>query len=226
MKVHRVVQMVGLTNESGRLASDMYELNNKMYRSKSTNKEIPISHMDFQHAIRTLVKFIEEEEKTMMGANDIVLTKDDVIKAKDSIINGLRSQVETLSSKVKDQDRGRVLRIKELNEKIETLERIIEEKDDTIDKLSKEEHRWRKAYANECYTQGWRYVFSEIPNDTEGQEFVDTCKKYLNKPSYKIRVKGQHLKKELYGQNRAYHGANLGDSTHMRVYIDKKMGDE
>ena len=52
------------------------------------------------------------------------------------------------------------------------------------------------------------------------------CKKYLNKPSYKIRVKGQHLKKELYGQGRAYHGANLGDSTHMRVYIDKKTGDE
>jgi len=179
-----------------------------MYRSKSTNKEIPISHMDFQHAIRTLVKFIEEEEKTMMGANDIVLTKDDVIKAKDSIINALRSEVETYK------------------EKSEKLEGIIEEKDDIIDKLGKEEHRWRKAYANDCYTQGWRYVFSEIPNDTEGQEFVDTCKKYLNKPSYKIRVKGQHLKKELYGQNRAYHGANLGDSTHMRVYIDKKMGDE
>ena len=63
--------------------------------------------------------------------------------------------------------------------------------------------------------KGCRYVFSEIPNDTEGQEFVDTCKKYLNKDSYKIRVKGQHLKKELYGQGRAYHGANLGDSTHI-----------
>jgi len=201
MKVHRVVQMVGLTQESGRLAKDMYELNDTMYRSKSTNKEIPISHMDFQHAMRTLRKFCEEEEKVTIGANDIVLTKDEVIKAKDSIINGLRSQVETLND-------------------------IIKEKDDIIDKLGKEEHRWRKAYANDCYTQGWRYVFSEIPNDTEGQEFVDTCKKYLNKPSYKIRVKGQHLKKELYGQGKASYGVNLGDSTHMRVYIDKKIGDE
>ena len=201
MKVHRVVQMVGLTQESGRLAKDMYELNDTMYRSKSTNKEIPISHMDFQHAMRTLRKFCEEEEKVTIGANDIVLTKDEVIKAKDSIINGLRSQVETLND-------------------------IIKEKDDIIDKLGKEEHRWRKAYANDCYTQGWRYVFSEIPNDTEGQEFVDTCKKYLNKPSYKIRVKGQHLKKELDGQGKASYGVNLGDSTHMRVYIDKKIGDE
>ena len=55
MKVHRVVQMVGLTNESGRLASDMYELNDKMYRSDSTNEEIPISHMDFQHFRSSIV---------------------------------------------------------------------------------------------------------------------------------------------------------------------------
>ena len=198
MKIHREVQMLGLTQESGRLASDMYDLNNKIYRSKSTNEEIPISHMDFQHAIRTLVKFCEQEEVDIL----------DVIKAKDSIINGLRSQVETLKSMIE----------------VET--NFSKEKDAIIDKLGKEEQRWRKAYANDCYTQGWRYVFSEIPNDTEGQEFVDTCKKYLNKPSYKIRVKGQHLKPELYGQGRAYHGANLGDSTHMRVYIDVKKGDE
>jgi len=198
MKIHRVVQMLGLTQESGRLASDMYDLNDKIYRSKSTNEEIPISHMDFQHAIRTLVKFCEQEDVDIL----------DVIKAKDSIINGLRSQVETLKSMIE----------------VET--NFSKEKDAIIDKLGKEEQRWRKAYANDCYTQGWRYVFSEIPNDTDGQEFVDTMKKYLNKESYKMRVKGQHLKKELYGQNRAYHGANLGDSTHMRVYIDVKKGDE
>ena len=198
MKIHRVVQMLGLTQESGRLASDMYDLNDKIYRSKSTNEEIPISHMDFQHAIRTLVKFCEQEDVDIL----------DVIKAKDSIINGLRSQVETLKSMIE----------------VET--NFSKEKDAIIDKLGKEEQRWRKAYANDCYTQGWRYVFSEIPNDTDGQEFVDTMKKYLNKESYKMRVKGQHLKKELYGQNRAYHGVNLGDSTHMRVYIDVKKGDE
>jgi len=206
MKVHRVVQMVGLTNESGRLASDMYELNNKMYRSKSTNKEIPISHMDFQHAIRTLVKFIEEEE--MLDRSKHMGRVVDVIKAKDSIINALRSEVETY---------------KEKNEK---LEGIIEEKDEIIDFNRKKFHYWHKAYNEVTDIKGCRYVFSEIPNDTEGQEFVDTCKKYLNKPSYKIRVKGQHLKKELYGQGKASYGVNLGDSTHMRVYIDKKIGDE
>ena len=84
MKVHRVVQMVGLTNESGRLASDMYELNDKMYRSESTNEEIPISHMDFQHLIRA---FVKQNTKSYyrLGANDIVLTKDDVIKSQEKL---------------------------------------------------------------------------------------------------------------------------------------------
>ena len=191
MKIHRVVQMLGLTQESGRLASDMYDLNDKEYYSKAEDKFIPISHMDFQHLIRAFVKFCSEDQ-------DLTIARCD-------------TQAKTIADYI---------------DKVEQLEDIIDEKDKLIDKLSKEEQRWRKAYANDCYTQGWRYVFSEIPNDTDGQEFVDTMKKYLNKESYKMRVKGQHLKPELYGQNRAYHGVNLGDSTHMRVYIDVKKGDE
>ena len=146
MKIHRVVQMLGLTQESGRLASDMYDLNDKEYYSKADDKFIPISHMDFQHMVRAFVKLCSEDQDITMARCD---TKDTTIK--------------------------------QLLNKIERLNAIIEEKDDTIDKLSKEEQRWRKAYANDCYTQGWRYVFSEIPNDTDGQEFVDTMKKYLNR---------------------------------------------
>ena len=197
MKVHRVVQMVGLTNETGRLASDMYDLNNKEYYSKAEGKYIPISHMEFQHMVRAFVKQNDEDIRNDTQEGKIV----DVIKAKDKIINSLRSQVET-------------------------LEGIIEEKDELIDKWSKAEHRWRKAYHDSAYTNGHYYVFSEIPQDEEGKEFVKNCKKHLNKESYTIRVRGQHLKKDLYGQGRAYHGANMEDSTHMRVYIDKKKGDE
>ena len=180
MKVHRVVQMVGLTNESGRLASDMYDLNNKIYRSKSTNKEIPISHMDFQHAMRTLVKFIEEEEKTMIGANDIVLSNDEALKAKDHIINGLRSQVETLNG-------------------------IIEEKDETIQKLL-DKPTW-----TEQPTNGHRYVFSEIPNNEYGKKLARGMKVFLNDESYTMRVRGQHLKPDLYGTGKASYGQSIED---------------
>ena len=139
--------------------------------------------------------------------SDIIKISDDLEKKdtqllyQEKIIDGLRSQVKTLND-------------------------VIEEKDEIIDKWSKEENRWRKAYARDCYTQGWRYVFSEIPNDTEGQEFVDTCKKYLNRESYTLRVKGQHIKDELKGQGRTAFGQNLSESSHMRIYIDTKKGDE
>ena len=115
--------------------------------------------------------------------------------------------------------------IEGLKNQVKTLNGIIEEKDELIDKLSNEENRWRKAYARDCYTQGWRYVFSEIPNDTDGQEFVDKMKKYFNKTSYKMRVRGQHIKPELKGTGATYWGQNLDESTHMRIYIEAKKGD-
>ena len=70
--------------------------------------------------------------------------------------------------------------------------------------------------------KGHYYAFGGIPQDEKGREFVKYCRKHLNKVSYNLRLKPQHLKKELYGQGRAYHGANMEDSSHMRVYIDKK----
>lgn len=73
--------------------------------------------------------------------------------------------------------------------------------------------------------KGCGYMFSEIPNDTDGQEFVDTMKKYLNRDSYKMRVRGQHIKPELRGTGATYFGQNLNESTHMRIYIDKKKGE-
>jgi hypothetical protein len=111
---------------------------------------------------------------------------------------------------------------KDLVAKIERLESIMEEKDEQIEKETKDKILWRDMYYNECTTKGHYYTFSEIPQDEKGREFVKNCREYLNRESYNIRVKGQHLKKELYGQGRAYHGANMGDCTHMRVYIDTK----
>ena len=184
MKIHRVVQMLGATTSSGKLASDMYDLNYKTYYSEGENKHIPISHMDFQHLVRSFIKLCDQEE--MLDRSKHMGTTKDLVA------------------------------------KIERLESIIEEKDELIDKWSEAEHRWRKAYQDVAHTKGHYYTFSEVPQDEEGKEFVKNCRKYLNRESYNIRVKGQHLKKELYGQGRAYHGANMGDCTHMRVYIDTK----
>jgi hypothetical protein len=80
---------------------------------------------------------------------------------------------------------------------------------------------WKNTYYNN-QPKGCGYVFSEIPNDTDGQEFVDAMKKYFNKKTYKMRVRGQHIKPELKGTGATYWGQNKDESSHMRVYIDVK----
>ena len=67
-----------------------------------------------------------------------------------------------------------------------------------------------------------KYDFSEIPNDCEGQEFVDNVKKYLNTNKYKMRVRGQHVKDEYKGTGATAYGQNIEQSTHLRVYIEEK----
>jgi hypothetical protein len=81
---------------------------------------------------------------------------------------------------------------------------------------------WKDAFYKKDVIKGCGYTFSEIPNDTDGQEFVDTMKKYFNKKSYKMRVRGQHIKPELKGTGATYWGQNKDESSHMRVYIDVK----
>jgi len=74
-------------------------------------------------------------------------------------------------------------------------------------------------------TQGHRYVFSEIPNDEYGKKLARGMKVFLNDESYSMRVRGQHLKPELYGTGKASYGQSIEDSTHLRIYIDKKKGE-
>ena len=198
MKVKQVVNVLGAITDTGRLACDMYDLDKKEYYSDAQAEYIPIAEMDFQHLVRAFIKQLAKEKTNHYNTVDIV-------HAKDSIIKGLRSQVETLQEQLEEKDKEYM-----------NYTAKIERQRDMYRNMANEVHR----------TNGCAYTFSEVPQDEKGKEFIKNCKKYLNKESYAIRVKGQHLKKELYGQGRAYHGANMEDSTHMRVYIDKKKGDE
>ena len=206
MKIHRVVQMLGATTSTGKLADDMYNLNYKDYYSKAEDRYIPISHMDFQHMVRAFVKQSDEDVRT-----------------------------DTQEGKVKELELENQRLVQQL------------EHDETV--VSKEAYQvmwdncdvWKERYQNEVskaefwkdlwdtrvnnlreLPKGCGYAFSEIPNDTDGQEFVDTMKKYFNKKSYKMRVRGQHIKPELKGTGATYWGQSKDESTHMRVYIDVK----
>jgi FtsZ-binding cell division protein ZapB len=68
-------------------------------------------------------------------------------------------------------------------------------------------------------------MFSEIPNDPDGQEFVSQLKKYLNNVSYKIRVRGQYLDEEtkrIEGWRKYEMGQPIDKSKCLRVYVDTK----
>ena len=193
MKIHRVVQMLGATTSTGKLASDMYDLGHKDYYSKEQDRYIPISHMDFQHMVRAFVKQNDEDVRT------------------DTQEGKIKEQAEFYDDVVEKNDRIYKKNLAELQEK---YEQEIQYKE-----------FWKKAYCDEANKLGKGYMFSEIPNDTDGQEFVDKMKKFFNKKTYKMRVRGQHIKPELRGTGATYWGQGLNESTHMRIYIDKKKGE-
>lgn len=121
--------------------------------------------------------------------------------------------------------RRMVKSIEQSQEKIERLEGIIKEKDEIIDKYATEEHRWRKAYHDNFNIKGCRYMFCDIPNNKLGNIFVRMVKRYLNKESYKARVKGQYLDdktKKTEGWKKYEFGQPISKSKCLRVYIDKR----
>ena len=223
MKIHRVVQMLGATTSTGKLASDMYDLNYKDYYSKEQDRYIPISHMDFQHLVRAFVKQNEEDVRTDTQEGKIKEQAefyDDVVEKNDKIY---RKKIKEL-----ELENQRLVQQLEHDETVVPREAYQAMKERYGHEVNNAEY-WKAQYriANDLLqpNKGCGYVFSEIPNDTDGQEFVDTMKKYLNKDSYKMRVRGQHIKPELKGTGATYFGQNLNESTHMRIYIDKKKGD-
>jgi len=234
MKIHRVVQMLGATTSTGKLADDMYDLGHKDYYSEAEDRYIPISHMDFQHMVRAFVKQNDEDVRTDTQEGKCAdLTK---VNAE------LRFQIEqvdrnqTVSKEAYDiaWDNNKALKKQVAHWKKLAEDNFISSVNDSetsdtwkdrYDAEVKNAEYWKAQYriANDLLQpKGCGYVFSEIPNDTDGQEFVDTMKQYFNKKSYKMRVRGQHIKPELKGTGATYWGQSKDESTHMRIYIDAK----
>ena len=73
---------------------------------------------------------------------------------------------------------------------------------------------------------GHRYVFSNIPNTEEGRQTVHKLRKWLNKDTYNMRVRGQYLDKTKLSEGESWRtyddGQPLSKSKCIRLYIDKK----
>jgi len=197
MKIYQVVNVLGAINETGKLASDMYELGKKRYYSESHGQEIPISEMDFQYMVRAFIKLSAQAQEKPRD-----YTLEEVRKEKDEALD------EGVS----------------LANQVENLKELLKEKEELLEKEIISKNNWREAYYDECSTKGSRYIFTEIPNNEYGKKLTRGMKVYLNDESYTMRVRGQHIKPELRGTGATYWGQSIEESTHLRVYIDKKKG--
>jgi len=213
MRTDKLVKVLSAINDTGRLASDMYELDKKLYYSEAKGQHIPVSEMDFQHMVRAFVKLCEQENmldrsKHMGTVKDQAKFYDDVVENNDRIYkNNLQAQEKIIDG---------------LRSQVETLRGLLKEKEEFLDKEIMQKDTWRNAYYDECSTRGSRYIFTEIPNNEYGKKLTRGMKVYLNDESYTMRVRGQHIKPELRGTGATYWGQSIEESTHLRVYIDKK----
>ena len=184
-----------------------------------------------------------EEEKISMGYK-ISEYKDRIISLENSIrklnsqptvtadaYNVAWKKIETLekeNKKLKLENARLVDRLERDDHGVGEIER---QRDDAIFDLKQERNR-AMMYAemiNDKCPNGHAYVFSEIPNDDEGREFVQKMKGYLNKESYKLRVKGQYLDEETKmteGWKVHQYGQPISKSKCLRVYVDVKKDDK
>ena len=248
MKIHRVVQMLGATTSTGKLADDMYDLGHKDYYSEAQDRYIPISHMDFQHMVRAFVKQNDEDVRTDTQegkVKDQAKFYDDVVEKNDRIYRKKLKELELENQRLVQQlehDETVVSKeayqvmwdnCQELQKKYDDLKTKSEYDGLNVEGVrtvwqERYEHElkmaeyWKDAFYKKDVIKGCGYTFSEIPNDTDGQEFVDNMKQYFNKKTYKMRVRGQHIKPELKGTGATAYGQSRDESTHLRIYIDVK----
>ena len=128
----------------------------------------------------------------------------------EKVIQIRQDNLDFLHKKLSSQERARIMRIKDLKKRNDNLQNRIQDLYNRLEKKS-----WNQINAP-------RYMFSEIPNDCDGQRFTDDMKQYLNTSRYSMRVRGQHVKEKYKGTGVTTHGQNIEQSTHLRVYIEEK----
>ena len=219
MKIKKLIKLLECIegDSNGKLPRDMYELSSY---TKENGGWIGIDDMDFVHVMRAFEK-MQEEVTRLKKDNDKFYGKYDeglqVSVSQTNQITKLEQEVSHLREKLASDERARIMRIKDLNKQNHALQELniqMKERNQDLHKRL-EEKSYRELTAP-------RYVFSEIPNDCDGQRFVDDARKYFNRSRYNMRVRGQHIKDEYKGTGATAYGQNIEQSTHLRVYIEEK----
>ena len=198
------------------------------YYSKSKGKFIDIANMPDQYVRNAFVKMCSEESRWKKLAEDNFITSVDDLEENEIMVNSLTKERDDL---IKERDKLNQHVLDMVSKKVynimwdncQRLEKKLEERDQKISFLKSKFDYWHKAYNNVTSVKGDRYVFSEIPNDSDGRKFVSLLREYLNNVSYKLRVRGQYLNDETKkneGWKRYSYGQPIEKSKCLRVYLD------
>ena len=205
MKVKQILEIIKVISGK-RLPYDMEELDQQFYTSESQNKDYTIDEMDIIHLIRSFIKIYTYDK----GLEQSVSQTNQIFKLEERVSELLEENQRLVKSKIK------------LKEKLaESVSADVYEM--LFDKCTHLQERIEMLIPEKASPY---YTFYEIPNDCEGQEFMDNLKKYLNKDRYKLRARGQYLDKSKLSKGESWRdyerGQPIDKSTHIRVYIDEK----
>ena len=205
MKVKQILEIIKVISGK-RLPYDMEELDQQFYTSESQNKDYTIDEMDIIHLIRSFIKIYTYDK----GMEQSVSQTNQIFKLEERVSELLEENQRLVKSKIK------------LKEKLaEPVSADVYEM--LFDKCERLQERIEELIPKKASPY---YTFYEIPNDCEGQEFMDNLRKYLNKDRYKLRVRGQYLDKSKLSKGESWRdyerGQPIDKSTHIRVYIDEK----
>jgi len=102
---------------------------------------------------------------------------------------------------------------------------LLSENKEMKEKVERQGKTIQRLY-NDTKINGCRYAFSNIPNDEEGNKFVEQMKLYFNYDSYDFRKRGQYLDNDKLSIGETWKtyedGQPLSKSKCIRIYIDKK----
>ncbi len=216
MKIKKHLQIDAITNSTGRLPSDMENLT-VYHHSSSKDEPINVGDMDLTYLIRAYAKCQKQLLQEVRIDTQEGKIKDQAIFYDNTIENN-----DKIYKKNLQEQEDKVLA---LSSKITNLLSIIEEKDELLDKQTAHTEYWRDAYYKSSTVKGEVKMFSEIPNDASGKAFVAQLKEYLNKESYKMRVRGQYLDEETKkaeGWQKYERGQPIDKSKCLRIYVDTK----
>ena len=204
------------------------------YYSRSKQKFIDIANMPDQYVRNAFVKMCSEESHWKKLAEDNFIASVDDLDKNEIMVGSLTKERDDYKKKANDMEMAKMNINRDLLDVKDKLKDTVSKEvyQAIFDKCQKLEEDYKYVndrmmmYAemlNSLSPKGKHYVFSEIPNTDYGWEFVDNLKRFLNKESYKIRVRGQYLDdetKKTEGWRRYTYGQPIEKSKCLRVYVD------